>query len=239
MEYNCIAVDDEPLALNILKDYISKIDYLNLIGTFTSPIEAHKALLNGCTDIVFLDIQMPELSGFELLESVYKKTYIIFTTAYDNYAVESYDFDAIDYLLKPFSFSRFLKAIDKVSDRVSLISNFRRLEPSAYHDNFVFINDNGIIIKILFADVDYIKGYSDYIIIKTKGKNYIIRENLKQVEEILEQANFIRIHKSFIIQLDKIEKIEGHSVYIAGESIPIGQVFRKNFEKRINGKLIG
>ncbi|MFH1050949.1 MAG: LytTR family DNA-binding domain-containing protein [bacterium] len=235
----CIAVDDEPLALDIIEDYIKKIEFLELEAKCTSALEALQILKEKPVDLIFLDIQMPDLSGFEMLESLTKNPLVIFTTAYDDYAVESYNYNAIDYLIKPFSFSRFLKAIDKAhehlaSQKVKIGSgkNGKKLD-------FIFVNADSKNVKIFLDNILFLKGLSDYIELHTVEKKYIIRDNLKDVEQMLSPSDFTRVHKSYIVSISKIDFVEGNIIKIGDEEIPIGRSYRNILLNIINKKKIG
>lgn len=238
MTLKCIAIDDEPLALDIIEDYVSKVDFLELEAKTTSAIDALKIIKSKTIDLIFLDIQMPELSGFEFLESIAHTPLIIFTTAYDDYAVDSYNYNAIDYLLKPFSFARFLKAVDKAH---KLFSSKPEKEIREKKDKvkYIFVNVNGNIIKLFLNDILFIKSLTDYIEIKTFENKYVVRESLKDVEKILARNNFIRVHKSYIVSLGKIDLIEGNIIKIRNEEIPIGRSYRSTLLKVINTNKIG
>ena len=239
MIIKCLAIDDEPLALDIIEDYIKKIEFLELEAKCTSALEALQMLKSRAIDLIFLDIQMPDLSGFEMLESLNRNPLIIFTTAYDDYAVESYNYNAVDYLIKPFSFSRFLKAVDKAhellaSQKVNLTNgkNGKKLD-------FIFVNADGKNVKIFLDDILFLKGLSDYIELHTVEKKFIIRDNLKDVEKMLLPNDFTRVHKSFIVSISKIDFVEGNIIKIGNEEIPIGRSYRNILLNIINKKKIG
>jgi len=239
MIIKCLAVDDEPLALDIIEDYIKKIEFLELEAKSTSALEALKILKDVSIDLIFLDIQMPDLSGFEMLESLNKNPLVVFTTAYDDYAVESYNYNAVDYLIKPFSFSRFLKAVDKAHEHLATqklnIANGKRTKK---HD-FIFVNADGKNVKIFLDDILFLKGLSDYIEIYIPGKKFIIRDNLKDVEKMLLPDDFMRVHKSFVVSISKIDFVEGNLIRIGNEEIPIGRSYRNILLNIINKKKIG
>lgn len=239
MIIKCLAVDDEPLALDIIEDYVNKVEFLELESKSTSAVEAIQLLKSKNIDLVFLDIQMPDLSGFEMLESLNKSPLIIFTTAYDDYAVDSYNYRAIDYLIKPFSFSRFLKAVDKAHEYISSQKDKTTIPKDEKGLEYIFIHTDGNIIKLFLDEILFVKGLSDYIEIKTKDKKYIIRDNLKDVEKMLSVSNFARVHKSYIVSLSKIDLIEGNIIKISGEDIPIGRSYKNVLLNIINKKKLG
>jgi DNA-binding LytR/AlgR family response regulator len=239
MILQCLAVDDEPLALDIIEDYINKVEYLELESKCTSALEAIQIIKNKPIDLIFLDIQMPDLSGFEMLQSLNKSPLIIFTTAYDDYAVESYNYNAVDYLIKPFSFSRFLKAIDKAHESIATKKPAIAVSKEEKGRDFIFINADGNIVKVFIDDILFLKGLSDYIELRTQDKKYTIRENLKDVERTLSTKNFTRVHKSFIVSISKIDSIEGNTIKILDEEIPIGRSYKNILLNIINEKKIG
>ncbi|MFC2129931.1 LytR/AlgR family response regulator transcription factor [Bacteroidota bacterium] len=239
MIIKCLTVDDEPLALDIIEDYINKVEFLELEEKCTSALQALQTLKNKHIDLIFLDIQMPDLSGFEMLESLNKSPLIIFTTAYDDYAVDSYNYNAIDYLIKPFSFSRFLKAVDKAHEYLASKKSNIIMPNENKELDYIFINADGNIVKVFLDDILFLKGLSDYIELRAKDKKYIIRDNLKDVEKMLSTSNFARVHKSYIVSIPKIDLIEGNTIKIGNENIPIGRSYRNVLLNIINKKKIG
>lgn len=244
MKLKCIAVDDEPLALDIIEDYVSKVPFLELVKRTENAIEALQMVQAGGIDLVFLDIQMPDLTGIQFLKIANGKTNYILTTAYSQYALESYDLNVSDYLLKPIAFDRFYKAVEKVHNQ------FQKAEPIAVHipepvaapiaapiaQDFIFVKTEHKIQKIQLDDILYIEGLKDYISIFTKTERVITLQNMKKMEETLPKGDFIRVHKSYIIALDKIESIERSRIAIASKIIPIGDTYRDEFFKLIDGK---
>jgi two-component system LytT family response regulator len=238
----CIAVDDEPLALDIIEDYISKIPFLELVTRTENAIEALQLVQAGGIDLVFLDIQMPELTGIQFLKIASGKCSYILTTAYSQYALESYDLNVSDYLLKPIPFDRFYKAVEKVRNQVKSPAAIVVPEPVAVQppvaqittvQDFIFVKTEHKIQKIELNDVLYIEGLKDYISIYTKTERVITLQNMKRMEETLPSTQFIRVHKSYIIAFDKIESIERSRISICGKIIPIGDTYRDEFFKRI------
>jgi len=239
----CIAVDDEPLALDIIEDYISKVPFLELVTRTENAIEALQLVQAGGIDLVFLDIQMPELTGIQFLKIASGKCSFILTTAYSQYALESYDLNVSDYLLKPIPFDRFYKAVEKVRNQVkapalvpvpepvSAPVNTQQLQPV---QDFIFVKTEHKIQKIELDDILYIEGLKDYISIYTKAERVITLQNMKRMEETLPSSQFIRVHKSYIISLDKIESIERSRITICSKVIPIGDTYRDEFFKRID-----
>lgn len=242
MILKCLAVDDEPLALDILEDYISKIPFLELVKRTESAIEAMQMVQAGDIDLVFLDIQMPELTGIQFLKIAGSKASYILTTAYSQYALESYELDVADYLLKPIAFDRFYKAVEKVRNtrqklesapQAPVTSVGAEKEEETIQD-FIFVKTEHKIQKIELKDILYIEGLKDYISIYTKAERIITLQNMKKMEETLPKTNFIRVHKSYIIAVDKIQNIERSRIAINGNIIPIGDTYREEFFKLID-----
>lgn len=227
MIIKCIAVDDEPLALDIIKDYISQVPFLKLVKTFKDGISVLEYLSANPVDLIFLDIEMGGLTGTQLLKTLQKKPKVIMTTAYRKYAVDAFDLDVTDYLLKPFSFERFLKAVEKVNN---LILDMHRdpLQPDS-HKDFIFVKSGYKMLKVNFKDILYIEGLSEYIIIRTVSSNIITLQSFKNIEKILPEDEFIRIHKSYLVALDKIDSIEGQNVIVGKKELPIGNKYKKKF----------
>ncbi len=236
----CLVVDDEPLALDILEDYISKVPFLHLVKTTTSAIEGLSLVQNDAIDLVFLDVQMPELTGIQFLKIINGKCDVILTTAYSQYALDGYDLDVVDYLLKPIAFDRFYKAAQKVlqSSGNTNSSAPEVLSVQKNHD-FIFVKTEHKIQKIYLDDILYIEGLKDYISIFTRSERIITLQNMKKMEESLPSKSFIRVHKSYIIALGKIESIERSRIQIGEKIIPIGDTYREYFFKQIENKNIG
>lgn len=244
----CIAVDDEPLALDIIEDYVSKVPFLELVKRTENAIEALQLVQAGGIDLVFLDIQMPELTGIQFLKIANGKANYILTTAYSQYALESYDLNVSDYLLKPIAFDRFYKAVEKVHNQMKIAvpaavpQSFVATAPSPVASNpiqdFIFVKTEHKIQKIQLDDILYIEGLKDYISIYTKAERIITLQNMKKMDETLPKGQFVRVHKSYIISLDKIESIERSRISIFGKIIPIGDTYRDEFFKHIDNKNI-
>ena len=226
MILKCLVVDDEPLAIQLLEDYISKTYFLELSFSTTNPLEALQKCDENHFDLIFLDIQMPEMNGMHFLKILEQKTKVILTTAYSDFAVESYDYEVADYLLKPISYDRFYKSVLKVKNNLEISPN-KSTENTAEKD-FFFVKSDGKQIKIHFQEILFIESLRDYVNIKTTTNEWIILENLKDLEEVLPK-NIMRVHRSFIINLNKIESIEGNRVYIHKTTINIGYTYREKF----------
>ncbi len=244
MILKCIAVDDEPLALDIIEDYVAKVPFLELVKRTESAIEAMQLVQDGNIDLVFLDVQMPELTGIQFLKIAGNKANYILTTAYSQYALESYDLNVSDYLLKPIAFDRFYKAVEKVRNQVqkkdiaptTIQPLVAAPAPTEQIQDFIFVKTEHKIQKIELDDILYIEGLKDYISIFTKTERVITLQNMKKMEETLPKGEFIRVHKSYIISVDKIESIERSRIAIAGKTIPIGDTYRDEFFKLIDKK---
>jgi two-component system, LytTR family, response regulator len=234
MKINCIAIDDEPLALDIIRDYCSKIPFLNLIQTFDNPMDSIEFIRNNKLDLLFLDIQMEELTGIQLLHALKHRPYVIFTTAYDTYAIQGFELDIIDFLLKPISFERFVKSVDKVYERMQTDQMLKSPKPEPVsvapsEEVYFFVKTETRMEKVRYADVLYIEGMGDYWRIITPAKRIMTLLNYKKLEEMLPPRQFIRVHKSFIVAVDKIDSIERNRIKIADRMIPVSETFRKTF----------
>lgn len=235
MKINCIAVDDEPLALEIIKDYCAKVPFLNLMHAFDNAIDTMEYLRNNRVDLILLDIQMEDLTGIQLLNALKVKPYVIMTTAYDNYAIQGFDLDVTDYLLKPISFDRFLKGLNKVYDRMqneTVIADGKQVatvpsDPAG--KDYFFVKTDTHIEKITASEVLYVEGMGDYWRIVTKNKRIMTLMNARGIEEVLPENQFCRVHRSYFVAIAKIESIERKHIKIADQRIPIGDTYQKNF----------
>lgn len=231
----CLVIDDEPLAIDILKDYIFKIPLLSLVKTFENPLEALNLVAEGNIDLVFLDVQMPQLSGIQFLKIANNKCKIILTTAYTQYALDGFNLDVIDYLLKPIAFERFYKSVQKFIDtQPTLATNKQNTSPEV--TDFIFVKTEHKIQKIYTHHITHIEGLKDYISIYTATERIITLQNMKKMEEILAPSQFIRVHKSYIVAIQKIDSIERSRITIGDKIIPIGDTYRDMFYERIKFK---
>jgi len=234
MKINCIAIDDEPLALDIISAYCAKVPFLNLLGTFSNAIDTLEYLRHNTVDLMFLDIQMEELTGLQLLNSLKNRPLVIFTTAYDQYAIQGFELDVLDYMLKPISFERFIKGANKALEQIKRhIENTipeKTERPAASTTNaFFFVKTETRIEKVNAAEVLYVEGMGDYWRIVTKNRRIMTLMNAKGIEEILHEPGFCRVHKSFFVAIDKIEFVERKQIKIGEVLIPISDTFQKNF----------
>jgi len=231
MKIKCIIIDDEPLAVEVIQAHLSEFSNMELIDVFTDPIEALKRMENNDIDAVFLDINMPKMNGLEFIRSIGPKTNFIVTTAYREYAVESFDLDVLDYLVKPIPFARFLKSINKLSQKV--LAEVKDDQPKdAKEKSFIFLKVNKKLVKVKFEDILYIESLKDYIKVFTLPDNYLVHKSLTGITEELPSDLFLRIHRSFTVALDKIKEIEGNTVQIDNKRIPIGRKYL-NYAKSI------
>lgn len=237
MKINCIAIDDEPLALDKVREYIKRIGYLNLLQTFENAIDALEFMKNNQVDLIFLDIQMEELTGIQMLESLTEMPKVVLTTAYDEYALKGYELDVCDYLLKPISFQRFLQACEKVYDQLFPLKkpDISIPDPNSKEaeKGYFFVKNGNITQKINFDDILFVEGMKDYLRIWTTKEKVMTLLSFKKLEEVLPSERFMRIHKSYLISLDKIDSIDRSHVKIRNESIPIGDSYRREFFERI------
>jgi two-component system, LytTR family, response regulator len=239
---SCLIVEDEPLARNLLTEYVSKVPDLKLVEACSSPLAALEILRKQQIDILFLDIQMPEITGISFLKTLQKKPFVILTTAYSQYALEGYELDVADYLLKPITFERFLRAVDKVSQRVSSgqPASAPEIKTSAKQpDDFVFVKDGTKLVKVALGDILYVEGLKDYVTIHTKTQKVITLQRLKALEEQLPADRFIRIHHSYIVAVQAIDAVHKGEVKIGQLTIPISESYRRSFREFIEGKQIG
>jgi two-component system, LytTR family, response regulator len=222
IKMDCLVVDDEPNAGKLLEDYIEKTPHLTLKGKCFDALEALEFLQHNRVDLIFLDINMPRLSGMELANLLPRHQKLIFTTAYSEYAIESYEFNVIDYLLKPISFKRFLKAIEK-ADHI-----LQEQPPALPHEDYIFVKSDKKMIRITLKDILYFEAVKEYIYVHTAGRKILIYKRMKELAEKL-PADFIRVHNSYLINCNHIGRIEGNFVLIGGESIPLGISYKEQF----------
>ncbi|MFA6402494.1 MAG: LytTR family DNA-binding domain-containing protein [Salinivirgaceae bacterium] len=228
MNINCIIVEDEPLALKRTKEYVHKISYLNLLQTFDNGFEAIGFLKKQTVDLIFLDIKMDELTGIQLLESLEVKPLVIITTAYSEYALKGYELNVTDYLLKPFTIERFIQSVEKVFIQLDKSTNDNR--------DFFFVKTDYKIEKIFFNDILFIEGMRDYRCIHTNTKKILTLQTFTDLEHDLPKSKFCRVHKSFMVTLNKIDLIERNRIKIKDAYIPISETYKEDFYKLIGFK---
>lgn len=226
---NAIAIDDEPLALSIIQNFCEKVEDVNLLKTFTNPTEALKYLQNYPVDLIFLDIHMPSISGIDLYLSLNQKCMVVFVTAHSQYAVEGFNLQALDYLLKPFTYNRFVQAIDKARDECSHLQN------QTSNQQFLFIRADYALVKVTIDEILFIEGMDDYLRIHLDGlKSITTRMTMKYILEKLPSADFIRVHRSYIVPVKRIERINKKVISVGGNSIPIGNSYEEEVIKKLN-----
>ncbi len=228
----CIAIDDEPVALEIISDYCKKVPFLNLLATFRNALLALEFIRKNKVDFIFLDINMPDFNGIQFLKSLANKPPVIFTTAYSEFAVESYELSAVDYLLKPIQFERFMQAVNKITVLPNLVQTQQIAIPETDHS--VLLKSGTKQYKVNFADILYLEASGNYLIFHTKLTKIMVLMSMAAALEILPELQFVRIHKSFIVSLKHISVIETHQVQINGNQIPVGSVYRELFQNRIS-----
>lgn len=230
----CLIVDDEPPAIRLIEKYLSRVPFLELISSTTNALTALSLIEEGGIDLVFMDIQMPDLTGLQLSKLVKGKTKIIFTTAYPQFAIQSYEVDAVDYLLKPFEFERFYEAVLKVKN--SFKAEVKEVPKEV--DDFIFVKTDGKnnFDKVNVNEICYIEGLKNYVAIHLKDRQVITNNTLKSIEDFLPTSDFVKTHKSFIVSLRHITKTDSLSVFIKGKSIPIGDTYKKELFEIIQQK---
>ncbi len=228
-KYTCIIIEDEPLALEKTKDFVNKVPFLHLSATFDNALNGLTFLNNNKVDVLFLDINMDELSGIELLESSKINSQVIITTAYQEYALKGYELQITDYLLKPFTFNRFLQAVNKAQENLV----HHTLDT---HPDFIFIKTENRLEKIMLNEIVYIEGMRDYLKIHTINKKIMTLQNFNELEKLIPSNLVCRVHKSYMVALNKIESIERSRIKIADQLIPISETYKEAFLQLINSK---
>jgi len=240
MELKCIAIDDEPLALEIITAYIEKVPFLNLLMTFDNAIDAIDFIKKTKVDLMFLDIEMESLSGIEMIHALKERPEVIFTTAFDRYAVEGFELDAADYLLKPISFERFVKSVDKLYNKL----NPQTKKPENHNSplkvsssgNYIFVKTENRLQKVAFSEILFIEGQGDYLKIVTPTAKIMTLQNFKKFEDTLPPENFIRVHKSYLVAINKIESISRNRIKIGNVLIPVSDSYKNSFYEAISKK---
>lgn len=235
----CIIIDDEPLAVDLLKDFVSKVESLELVNSFNNAIDAISAINKTEVDLIFLDIEMPHFTGIDFIKAIDKKPLIIFTTAYSNYAVEGFDFGAVDYLIKPIPFNRFLKAVVRAQHIFTPSEPVQNSTPAIVaadeSNNFMFVRAEYENVKINYADILFVEGLKDYVkIYTTDGKYVLTLMSLIKLENSLSHKGFSRIHRSYIVNLAHIKSIQKNKVLIVDRRLPISESYKTAFFSKIN-----
>lgn len=235
MILNCIIIDDEPLARKGLNEYIGDIDFLRVVGEYDTPLKVAEQLSSGQVQLLFLDIQMPKLTGIDFLKGLQQPPPVIITTAYPQYALEGFELNVLDYLVKPISFNRFVKAAMKAKDYYAE----RRPAAPTKQDDYIFIKADNKLVKILYADILFVEALQNYVTIYTKDRKYITYLTFRSMEENLPAEQFLKVHKSFIVHLPKIDGIEGNDLLIGEHMIPVSRSNKDEIlQKIIKGKYL-
>ena len=234
-KYNVIIVDDEYLAQKLLQDYVSKVDSLQLVATCSNAFEAMNALKSNEVDIMFLDIQMPDLTGLELVKSLEQKPAVVFTTAYSEYAVDAFNLSVVDYLLKPFDFPRFFQAVNKaIGSELPLVGSHEKPQDTISRSNdFITVKADYKLYKINYDDLLYIEGQHEYVTFHTTQRRITALFALKDLEEMLPKDRFVRVHKSYIVSFKHIQDLDKSDVTVAGNKVPVGASYRDELLARL------
>jgi len=234
MKIHCLVIDDEPPALKILANYISRISSLEIVGQCKNAIEALDALQKRQVDVIFLDIKMPEILGTQFLKNLSHPPKVIFVTAYREYAVDGFDLDAVDYLVKPVSFERFFKAITKLNHLMGLETLPAIAESKAMPEGFVYIKVEKNMKKIFLNDIAYVEGWKDHVkVFLASNKTLVVRQSMNAMENLLSERLFLRVHRSYLVALDKIIGYNGFSVQLDAKEIPIGRLYKQAVMERL------
>lgn len=240
MQIKCIIIDDEPLARKGLKEYIADVDFLQLLGEFENPLKATQVLGTGTVQLVFLDIQMPKISGLEFLKSLKHAPPVIFTTAFPQYALDGFELNALDYLVKPVSFDRFLKAVMRVKEYYEVRQkNAATVDDNSPSSDYFFIKADNKLVKLNYDEILFVEALQNYVTIQTIDRKYITYLTFKSVEEYLPSDKFIKIHKSYIVAASKIDTIEGNDIRVGIHHLPISRNLKDEvMEKLLKGKFL-
>jgi DNA-binding LytR/AlgR family response regulator len=226
----CLVIDDEPLAISLLRDHISKVSFLQLAGVFSNPLEALVTFNNNPVDLIFLDIQMPQLNGVQFMQLLQNRAQVIVASAYQEYAIEGFEHNVVDYLLKPISFERFYRAAEKAYNQKNPSTQLAKSQESIpLTGGYIFVKVENKMVRVELDDILYVEGLKNYVSIYTKTQRIISLQVMKQLEEILPPNRFVRVHKSYIVALDKIKSIEKQEIQIKEEIIPVGNTYADHF----------
>jgi DNA-binding LytR/AlgR family response regulator len=238
MKIRTLIVDDEPHAIAVLEKYLAQFNQMELIGKCTDAIQAFQLLQQKPVDLMFLDIQMPGIKGTDLLRSLKNPPRVIFTTAYSEYALEGFELNAVDYLLKPISFERFLRAVDKIYQLAESRHNpvITHEAPVSDHETFIYLKVERKTVKVNVNDILWIESLRDYVKVVIKDQVYITRQKISMLEEMLPENRFVRIHRSFIVSLSKINSFYSYSVDVNGHELPIGRNYKQDVQKRLKAE---
>lgn len=235
MKIKCLIVDDEPLAVEIIESYLERLDDMEVVAKCNNALRAFEILQMESIDLLFLDIQMPKLTGIDFLKTLKDPPKVILTTAYREYALEGYELDVLDYLLKPISFERFFKAVSKVYKRSSDIADgSSSTAPANGNEPYIYLKADKKMVKVLLNDIRYIESLKDYVRIKTSGRDVITHQTISYFEEKLPEDQFIRIHRSFIVPINKIETFSASAIEVPGQELPIGRMYKNKVLEVLN-----
>ncbi len=242
-QIRCVALDDEPLALKLIENYCERVPNIELLGTYSDPFDALTCIRTSQPDLIFLDIQMPDLTGLDIAGVLDKEILVIFTTAYKQYAVEGFNLNVVDYLLKPFDFNRFSAALDKVQDRLRILDDKKTGIPEnegiggqgdmEIQPEYIVFKYNYQNHKLPVHYILYLEAYDNYVKIITQEKIYMPIMTLKNIEQILPEGKFVRVHKSFLVPVEKITSFGSHHVMIGDKELPIGKAYKTEFLKKM------
>ena len=228
----CMVIDDEPLAITLLEDHVGKVSFLELVSTFNNPMEALISFNSNPVDLIFLDIQMPQLNGVQFMQLLQNRAQVIITSAYHEYAIDGFEHNVIDYLLKPIAFERFYKAVEKAYNLKNPTQKLNRsMEMHPATGGYIFVKVETKMVRVELDDILFIEGLKNYVSIYTKTQRIVTLQVMKQLEEVLPANRFVRVHKSFIVALDKITSIERQEIHIKDRIIPIGNTYQEHFNK--------
>lgn len=231
MNIRCLIIDDEPLAQKVLLNYIQRIDYLSCVGTCSNAPEASRFLSHHEADLLFLDIRMPELDGITFLKNLEPRPFVIFTTAHRNYAFDGFEYGVIDFLLKPISFERFLVSLEKLQEKIFADQSGKLAERISETNEFIFLKSGINRLKVYLNEIDYIEGLKDYVKVVTPSQQIVIKSSMGNILRELGEDKFIRVHKSYIVPIERINKLRGKFIKLENKEIPIGRQFWKDIKE--------
>lgn len=231
MKIKCVIIDDERLAIEVIENHLKSFDNIEIVASFNNPLKAYPILEREKIDVIFLDINMPQMTGFSFIENLSNKPLIVITTAYREYAVKSFELNVLDYLVKPIPFTRFLKTVNKIYQQVYM--NSAGGDSNLQQEPHIFLKVNKKLLKINLNDILYIESLKDYIKVITKLGDYVVHKSLSAITEELPQSSFIRVHRSYTISINKIIALEGNTIEISNKKIPIGRNYLKKTKDRI------